>query len=264
MSRFDFIESAASSYRFVMLESRTIYHMALIPFLVKLASFVLITLLGLDTDFMRQGLILIPSYFLEGWLVAKLIRLAIFGERWPYALSGDQKEDAALYRERSTSLKASMIMYVLIKMTMAAAAGSVLESEELYKNAAESSPDPSAATFIIAFGGVLFLVWSFRLVWLYVPLAFGESVTGFLNRIKSFNTSIYMMASWFLCFIPVALLMMMFSELMGSIFSVQADVEPPILYTYIIVLAQAIFELFVAIVSSVAIAYGVGSIYQKT
>lgn len=262
MFRFEFIDSAASAYRFVVVQHQALYQMALVPFLIKLASFVLIVALNLDENFLRQGLVLLPSYFVEGWLVGKVLRFAVFGEIWPQALTGDPQKDAMLYAERSKALKATMIVYVLIKMVLALITSYALSADAAYQASSAASEDPGTVSMIIAVGLLFILLWSFRLLWLYIPVALGQSVKGFIMRLKSFSTSLYMLGTWFLCFIPVALLLLMVAQAVGSIFSIELAVEPPVAYTYFMVVVQAFVELLTAIVSSVAMAYTISALYK--
>lgn len=260
MFKFDFIDAAAAGYRFVIIEHQTLYHLALIPFLVKLVSFVLVVMLGLETAYLTQGLILLPSYFVEGWLIAQVLRLAVLGERWPGSLSGDQEKDAELYQERQICLKSSMIVYVLIKLIASVISGLSLESEAYIEQVKATSGEPNAISYITAIAVVMLFIWAFRLLWLYIPMALGQRIGDFLRSIKPYSSSVYMMGTWVLCAIPVAFLLLTLSQGLGAMFGLEEGALTPPAYQYIVVLMQAFFELFTAIVSSVAIAYTIATI----
>lgn len=252
----DFIEHGASAYRFVVQQHRIIYHMALIPFVVKLLGFILITILDINDNYLRQGLILFPSYLLEGWLIAKLIRFAVLGELLTLLPEETDK------KQRLISMKGAMIIYVLIKMVMAFTAGSLMNAQEIVSTMETQNTDPSAIGFFSAVAAVVFLIWSFRLIWIYIPVALGHSASEFLLRIRAFSSSISMFGTWLICFVPIAILMLMISQLLLSIFGGDID-SPSVVFEYTIIVMQAFFELFIAMVSSLAMAFWVASVYKK-
>lgn len=261
MRRFDFIESAASSYRFLMIEHSIVGRMMLIPLLVKVASFVLVSVLELEGNYLRQGLILIPSFFAEGWLITQLIRLAIFRETWPAMLSGDRKKDMEVLHVRFRAIMSGTIIYVLLKLLVSMFSGLAMQANETYQP--EAVTEPSSMAFLVAMLAILFIVWSFRFLWLYIPAALDYPIRDFLGRIKAFRVSIYMIATWLLCFIPLALMFLMISEVMVGVFPPAEEGVIPDGYKYSMVVVQAVLELLISIVTSIAMAYGISSFYQK-
>ena len=263
MFKFDFIDASAAAYRFAIIEHRSIYQMAIIPLMVKLACFVIITMAGLDEHFLKQGFILIPSYFLEGWLLGQVLRLAILGERWPASLSGDLSKDASLLHERKICLQACTAMYVLMKVITTGVAGWSLH-ESGYLEDPTAMEEPDAISFFAAFAILVTAIWLFRLLWLYIPLALGQTMNGFLDSIKPYSSSIYMLGTWILCSVPVAFLLLTLTQMIGTALGLEDGQEPTLLFTYIVIVLQAVLELFVAIVSTIAMAYTIGNLTKKT
>lgn len=262
MARFDFVEAAASGYRFLMHQHSAVGRIAMVPLSIKLTSFLVITALGMSDHYLRQGLLLIPSYFAEGWLVAQLIRLAIYGEQWPVVLSGDQKKDLEILSVRFRSIMASTIVYVLIKLFLAVVSGVMMGAGGGASPAA--SPEASTGMFLAAMITILGMVWAFRFLWLYIPVALDFSMGGFLRRIRPFRTSVYMIATWLLCFIPLALMFIMVAEFFANIFPPLESGEASMAYKYAVVSFQAVLEMAIAVVSSVGMAFGIYSIYKNT
>ncbi|MCB1532850.1 MAG: hypothetical protein KDJ35_08270 [Alphaproteobacteria bacterium] len=262
MGRFDFIESAASGYRFLMLQHELVGRMMLVPLLVKITSFVVITALALDDNYLRQGLMLIPSFFFEGWLVAQLARLAIFEEDVSALLTGDRRKDMEILHTRFRAVMAATLIYVLTKLVISFVSGLALQANGGYQNTA-AAVEPSSGGFLAAFIALGIAIWSFRYLWLYIPAALDYPMEDFLKRIRSFKVSVLMIATWMLCFIPLALMFMMISEVLVSIFPADASGEVSMTYRYIMVCVQAVLELLITIVSSVAMAYGLSSFYKK-
>ncbi len=260
MARFDFIESSASGYRFLMHHHSIVGRIALVPLLIKVASFVLIAALDMNEAYLRQGLFLIPSYFAEGWLVAQLIRLALFKETWPAMLSGDRKKDMNLLHMRFRSIMSATIIYVLIKLVLSFASGLIMQGNAVYQTA--ETPEPSSGAFFIAILVIAVTVWAFRFLWLYIPAAMGYSLKGFVKVIAPYQMSIYMIATWLLCFIPLAIIFVMVSEVFVSAFPSPEAAQASEAYKYAMVGVQAVLELLITIVSSVAMAYGIYGLYH--
>lgn len=261
MAQFDFIESATQGYKFLWYERQAIMQLATIPLVLKVIGFFTIVFFDIEENFLRQGLVLLPSHFAEGWLVAQLIRMAVFGERWPAPLSGDQKKDEALVYSRGRSILSAMVFYVLIKLALSFSTG-IMFMENLVHVPDGAAAEPSVVTFMVALMVVGFFIWAFRFLWLFIPAALDYSIIGFLKAIRGYNTSVYMIAAWLLCFVPLALLLLGVSEMVSSAFPGQGE-EPSTAYTYIILVFQALLEMWVAVVSSIAMAYGIQSIYHS-
>ncbi|MEM7618815.1 MAG: hypothetical protein AAF244_05495 [Pseudomonadota bacterium] len=263
MARFDFVEASASGYRFLMHHHADIGRIAMVPLSIKLTSFLIITALDLDENYLRQGLLLIPSYFAEGWLVAQLIRLAIYKEQWPVVLSGDQKKDLQKLSVRFRSIMSATIVYVLIKLALAVISGLVMHGEVMHGAERPEAMEPTSGAFLFAMIFVLFVVWAFRFIWLYVPVALDLPMKMFLKRIRAYQTSIYMMGTWLLCFVPLAIIFIMISEFFLNIFPPLENGDNSEIYKYAMVSFQAVLELMITIVSSIGMAHGIHSLFVK-
>lgn len=275
MASFDFVESAAKGYRFFWHERRAIARVMAVPLAIKLLCFFGITALGDEQNFLRQGLFLIPSYFAEGWLMAQLIRMAIFKEGWPVRFSGNHDADMALHLRRKRAILSGMVIYVLIKLALAFTSGYVLTAQLALRGGLEGGapdaqpmmlptpPEPSLTTFILGLCIFAFLIWAFRLAWLYVPAVMERSVSGFLNRIKPYSASFPFLGAWILCFIPAMLVLLALLKVMTAVFPVVPDAQNG-LQTYMVITLQALFDMITAGLVSVSIAYGVKSIYDGT
>lgn len=234
--------------------------MMLIPLIIKLASFVLIAALGMEEQYLRQGLILLPSFFAEGWLIAQIVRLAILKESWPAVLSGDRRKDMKILHVRFRAIMAGTIIYVLTKLVISLISGLAMQANESFVN--QEVVEPTNFGFLTALLVVAFTIWAFRFLWLYIPAALDFPMRDFVYRIRAFKVSILMIATWLLCFIPLALIFLMISELLTSFFPLTDAGEIPDAFKYIMIGFQAILEMLIAIVSSVAMAFGLMSFYD--
>lgn len=261
MASFDFVESASKGYSFFWRARLTILRLAVLPLFIKCLSFISLTALEMNENLLRQGLFLIPSYFAEGWLVIVLIRLAVLGEYKVPVLTGDAQEDSARIQDRSRLILAGTVVYVLTKMMLSFFMALFLEQKELY--GPQQAPAQGMGSFIAATIILAILVWAFRFLWLYIPVALGRSIERFLDRIKPFMTSVYMLAVWILCFVPLALIFIVASQAATTVFpGTQDQISTPALY--FIMCIQAFVELSVAAISSVSLAYGIQSLYDNT
>lgn len=248
MAAFDFVDSAARGYQFVWNQRKVLVHLATLPLFIKLGCFSAVILLGVQENFLRQGLLLLPSYFAEGWLLASVVRYAL--------LSPAGKFSAKDYQ--SKPVVAAMLVYVLIQLVLSVLSGLALSADLQTQS---PPPDPTFGTFVLGLSFLFFLVWAFRLLWIFIPVALGYSVQGFLIRIKAYVTSFYMMGTWLLCFVPLALFLVVVSQILLMFFPAQGS-EPSEFYTLAIAGIQVVLELAISLVSTVAMAYGIRSIYE--
>lgn len=258
--KFDFVEAAAQAYKFVWDKKAILAQLALVPFLIKAVSFIIIVILGLESNYLRSGLILLPSYAAEGWLAAQAIRLAIMLQPQRFAqvpLQNALFDGPGGYR---STLLAATILYALIKLTTAFMAGLVGTLENVQPADTVPYQISPVAGFIVAFGALVFMVWAFRYVWLYVPVAMGYGLGEFLRRIRSFMLSFYMISLWLICFIPMVLMLLIVSEVMLTLFPMISDTEHSAAFTYAMVFVQSGIEILVSIIASVAMAFAVQSI----
>ena len=261
MATFDFIESAGKAYKFTGEHARILTRMAFWPVLLKLVTFVGITAFGLEENVLRQGLLLLPAYFAEGWLVAAAIRIALLEENWPPKNPPAEKGvKASILQNRSNAILAAAIIYVLTKLALSFLTGMTMF--EMQKADVSTQAEPTMGMFLAACAALAFVIWAFRFTWLYVPVALGLSLQGFIKRIKAFMTSIYMIGLWLLCFVPLALVLILASEILSSLFPGIDSDTPSAAYTYLMLCVQVMMEAAVMIISSVGMAYAVREIFD--
>lgn len=259
MAGFDFIEAGVQGYRFFGREYPKILKYATIPIAVKVLAMGFILAIGLEENFLRQGLILLPSYFVEGWLVAYLIQSAVLSQEWPeqqkshFTASFDAKDTERL-------LMGGAVIYTLVKLLIAFFTGLVFEAMNL-PGAMEVETEPDPNVFLSALFLLVFMVWLFRFTWAYVPVCLGYSVRFFVCRTHGFATSFFMLGTWVLVFVPMTLTFIFTAEILGGLFNA-AEGEPTTIYRALLLVAQAILETLLAVVSSVAMTYGILSIFN--
>lgn len=242
MASFDFINAATTGYRFTWKNREMIARYMLPLFLVKIATFVIITSFEINFPPLRQGLVMLPSYIIEGWVLAVLIRFYM-------AMQG---HDFGTPR----TVLASTLIYVLIKLFLSLTAALTLMSAPPVEMA-QSTTEPSLQSFIAALIAIAVMVWAFRLMWFYIPAAFGYSLRDFAEKISSYATSLYMIGTWMVCFLPAGFVLMLVSQALLS--SVPEATQPGAIYNFVMIAAQAVTEIFVSVVATIAMTEGIRS-----
>lgn len=245
-NHFDFMAAANHSYQTVWENRGVLLRLAVLPFLIKMGCIATILLMGMEQDVLRHGLIMLPSYFAEGFFVAYVLRVLYGG--------GDLSHDVKQAHFYFQDILAAMILYVLIKVILAAFIG--LTVEALPSDFGQTpQPEPSSQAFMAVMMLFAFMIWAFRFMWLYVPVAMGIPLPVFLKRIEGFSVSFPMFSCWLMCFLPLAMVTLMLSKvlLLGFPYVEGGDNQ---LSTLVIACFQGCMEIGILVVTSLAMAQG--------
>ena len=202
---------------------------------------------------MRHGLVMLPAYFAEGFLIAYVIRTI--------HADGNLSADVKQARHYFDDVIAAMIVFVLVQLALAFVVGSTMASIP-QEAASIEQPAPSAQTFMMAMGAIAFMIWAFRFAWFHVPLAMGIPLKAFMERIGSFSSSIPMLGCWFMCFLPIAFVMMLVSR--GVLLVVpQIEGGDNMLPTLLLFMLQGGFEMVINVVAGISMSYGFKSLMEE-
>ena len=252
MALFSITDAAKYGYATTWENRETIARHAMLPLMIKLGSLAAILLLGIEQNYLRQGLILLPSFFAEGFLVAFILKSILTGRD----LNADPRTiDATIAR----NLIASMIIYVLIKLMLSLTVGMTflnMEQQAALIEQSTEAPPPDAAMFLSTLFMLGFSIWAFRFLWFYIPAALGESLSAFWVRINGFNSSLTMIGCWLLCFLPFGIAMMIYMQFVLGLLPPPDGETPGQLAKLLVVIGQGVIELAMVIVSSLAMAHG--------
>jgi len=260
MSTASFDILAATKYGYLSLWERRalVARLALIPILVKILSYFFILANGLDTNFLRQGLILFPSYLLEGYLICTLVRVCIFTHEPLIQPPGSAAD--AYYRQRGRDIQAGAVIYTLIKLISSLCAALIFMAAPPDAVAVqEANNGGSVAAFILFCVAVIFGIWAFRLLWLEVPVTLGYTVRDYLRRMRGYSFSFHLFSTWILCLLPLWLAANLINDLVMGIAGHTPE-TPSDSARYIMVAVQAFFETCIIAVSSIAIGKGIQDI----
>lgn len=274
---FDLVAATRAGYAYLWHERSFIVRLAAIPVFVKFICYAAILTLGLESNVLRQGLILFPAYLLEGYLVCTLLRMGVFTNEALIQPPGAKSYE--YYRQRGRDIQAGAIIYTLLKlfasffigaMSMLSAGRQTPSSAGSVDGALDSAPASPPVITIEApngsfeqfFAGVLvfiFAIWAFRLVWLYVPVTLGYTMRDYMRKVKGASFSFHIFAVWVMCMLPAGLCVLFLSDTFAAVTGHSAE-APSHLFRFVMVGVQAVFETAVVIISSIAIGVGVFTI----
>lgn len=218
----------------------------------KIVSFMTVTALGLESNLLRQGLALLPSQFLEGLVICRIMVLA----------TAPAREGFVPALRDSPAIRAAVIVYVLTKLALSFVVGVTFMGPAPSPSSA-SGPGQEASLLIVATLILAGVVWVFRFLWLYVPVALGYGVEDFSRRFKGFSSSFRMIGLWILCFTPLALALVLCSEILGRLIPGAQDDLPSVIYLQAMAIVQAVADYAISLVSSIGMAYGVQSVFNN-
>lgn len=257
MITFDFVECASKAYGYVWHNRQEVLRISGALLAFKIFSFFIVIALQLDENLLRQGLILLPSHLFEGWVIAHIMINALTSEESDaYKIAAPDSE--ADFKRRVLS---SALIYVLLKLILSFLAGITFMDMQ---SAADHTPaEPGPGLFFMSTMLIIFLVWSFRFLWLYIPVLLGKTPIEFLIKIKPLSSSLYMLGLWVMCFVPIGLGLIAVSELISGLFPTTATGDDlPALKKYLSGIFQAAFDYVMVLVSSLGMAYAISSIFN--
>lgn len=260
MASFDFIEAAVRGYEFVWRHKGYLARVAFPVVFVKIACVLAVVTLGLQDMYLRQGIVLLPGYVVEALFMVGLIRYALYGESifiWGRSVPSENPPTSIIPSVGSMSrvqcVQAGVAVYLLSVVVLLAATGVIMD----YAQTVDPSMVKSSETPPTFAGGFVILailsasVWMFRLFWLYIPVAMGASLFGFVRRIRGMSSSFYMIGTWLMCFLPPMVVYAFGLQILAAIFPQGTE-------GFVIgrAIFQAIFDVTVVSLQVTAMTYG--------
>ncbi|MCB9981215.1 MAG: hypothetical protein H6860_02315 [Rhodospirillales bacterium] len=258
MASFDFVESTSRAYRFVWDRRVDVVRFSAMVLVLKILFFVGFVAFDIQKEALRQGLLLLPIFFMEGWVIATLVIMALHAYE---AQSKVRRSILPPAEDTARNIKASMIVYVLIKLMLSFVVGSAYEGQQVIPDA--PPPEPNLQTFVLAVVMIAFLIWAFRFLWIYIPVVMGQSVRTYLIRFRAYSDSFPLLGVWVLCFVPVILFMILISEFYGMIMGGLGVGDSSIVFETGMAVIQAFIDFVLSLVSSLAVAYGMYSVFNN-
>ncbi|MDP7142864.1 MAG: hypothetical protein QF692_07735 [Alphaproteobacteria bacterium] len=201
MSSIDIIDAAGDGYRFVWRERTYLARLALFPILIKLICFNLVYSFGFEQNFIAQALVLLPSFFADGWMLAHVARTILVDHRWPFRPSGNMDKDMVKLQERALGILRGTLVFVFTEFLITGVVGIVKRYFEI--DFAQAIKDENMAMIFVLMLAISTTIWTFRFLWLYIPAAVNFPIRTFILKLGSFSTSLYLIGLWLVCFLPL-------------------------------------------------------------
>lgn len=270
---FEIMDAAGYGYYRVWKERHYLLKIAAIPFFIKFASTIGILALELDENQLRQGLIMLPSMFAQGWLLAQFLRTLLMNEYWPMQLP--MIPDETLINRllnRARGIISSVLIYVLLGMlayVLRYALYEIMPSDEEIEaaregvKAAEQSGQEAVsagnflmtiATLVPTVGAIVAMIWAFRFMWLYIPLAVLYPVRDYLKNLAGFMSSVKLLLLFFSCMAPITFLAVFSARIIFSLTDGMGD-NGDAIANFLTILIGSASEIAVALVTTAAFAW---------
>lgn len=204
MAMFDIIEASGYGYRLGWQEKRYLARLATIPTLIKWISIFFILKADWEGFNLKPTLLLLPSFFADGWMYSHYARLIFLDQRWPFRPSGDTGADRQELMERAHFLMAGTLTFVLFHFLMGGVfiCGLALFSQGAHLAQAQPPQMPTPLALMMLMSAVLSL-WFFRFLWFYIPAALGYSLQQCRRDLHGMMTSVLMLFTMLICYVPL-------------------------------------------------------------
>ncbi len=265
MAKFDFIDSAAKGYEFVWKERSYLLRVVVPVIFIKTACLFAVIVLGVQDNYLRQGLVNMPGFVIEAIFVAGLIRYIIYKEPifvWgKLIIPPDTRNVSNTYNgsmSRKQCLQAAIVLYLLLRIIEVFLISFSLENtqsvphDEISEEVIRLSPEMASAVMFIS---LFVFIWLFKFFWLFIPVALGYKMSSFLKRIRGIRDPISMIAIWLICSLPVMVVFSVILQIISSSF-VEGSAESIILTSIL----KTITEMTVISLQVSAMTYGINQV----
>lgn len=268
MASYNVTDSAMKGYALVWNERAYLFRLAIFPLLIKFVCAMTVIINGFEFDFVKQALLMLPSYFADGWVMSHLVRLIYLGQRWPFRPTGQPQNDMAMLRDRAGGIMAGTVSFALIEFLKtgmvgfmfvgAMPPGSVPGQVDV---AAAAQTPTNLATALAGLGLLAVTIWMVRYLWLYIPAAAGFSGREFLKRVGGFMGSIRLLGVWMVCSIPILFLFILVASAFMSPFHTAAGVPPAV--DFIMNTFRVAIIMITTLVSTAGMAYVIRNMFDE-
>lgn len=252
MALFDIVEATGRGYKVMWDERQYLLKIAAVPVLVKCVCLTAIVALGWEDQFLRQALVMLPSYFTDGWLLAHLVRFIFYGQRWPFRPSGRIDKDLPVIEDRAQGIMKGTLVFVLIKYLLSGVTAAIYAVAGTSMESPAQEGDP--LMLFLACVALVVVIWAFRFLWFYIPAAINYSMTAFMIHLNGMSSSFYLIGTWILCFVPLLLVYGLIASMMIAPYQ---EVETlPFNVEFMLNILRALMDTSIGLLSTAGMAYG--------
>lgn len=233
MASYDVTDSAMRGYKLVWNERAYLFKLAIFPLFIKFVCAMTVIINDFEFDFAKQALLMLPSYFADGWVMSHLVRLIFLDQRWPFRPTGQPQRDMEMLRDRAGGIMAGTVCFALIEFIKTGLTGIMMMAAFPPGHVPGQLPvpeadPPSLQTALMGIGMIVVTVWMVRYLWLYIPAAAGVPGRAYLKRVGGMMGSIRVLGVWMICSIPLLFGFMLLASVFLSGVQPGSDVPPAI------------------------------------
>lgn len=283
---FNIMDAAGYGHYRVWKERAYLLKLALVPLIIKLAATIAVYALELEDEVLRQGFVMLPAMFAQGWVLAQWLRTLLMNERWPVMLP--QTPDEHLVNRlinRARGIVSSVLVYVLIGLfayVLRYVLMEVIPSEEeirqletarenagqqLANDAAEDIGGLSSMLGVLAvvplIAGIAAMVWAFRLFLLYIPFSVLMGFSNYMRALGGFMPSAKLLVLFFICMAPATFVASVLSQAIVKMTGTMADGGDTLAH-FLIIFMSVCIEMVIALVTTAAFAWSMQNILPHT
>jgi hypothetical protein len=186
---FPVLQSFGMGLRLSVSHFRLFGVLSFFPFLVSLATLIVIRVMDAHLTMFWVPILQLPSSFVIGLLCALILRFIVLHEH-PLAPEG---EDKSL---RNRAVMQSSIVYAAISYFITGLHAGLLHLQGILNNGEPAVAAPYAP---LAIALVVFVFWAARWFWLHIPVALDWPVAAFYQRIGGWIGSLKIFGLYALC-----------------------------------------------------------------
>lgn len=266
MAKFDVLKAASKGYEFVWRNRIYLARVAFPVLFFQIFCLLMVFSLGLQENYLRQGLVMLPAMLVEAIFLMGLVRFYVYRE--PIHVWGKKIEVPDIHHEFDRSpmqyvgtltpnnaIQVGVALYLLLKLgrfLLDSFVMNIVQEIDAKKVAGEQIPVPVASDFLVSIALLIFIVWLFRIFWMYIPMVIGFSLDFYLRKLKGFLSSICLFVAYLICSVPLSMLFFGFAEIMAD--SLKQFPAVNILLQSVL---QGIGYLVMISVQTIALTYGI-------
>jgi len=262
MASFDIVTSSVKAYKSGWAARAYLMRLAIVPCVLKLFCFTLAASYAGDDNHLRFILIMLPALFAEGWMLSHWTRFLVLGQTWPFRATGDFDADMAVLAVRARGVLSGTVVFVLINMVLGLmmAFTTIFIMPYMPEDPTAGMANVPPQIVFAAFSMLVFMLWGFRLFWLYIPYALNIDIKTYLTSVRGWGTSFYMLGAWILCLAPFLFLLRILSGLIAAPVSAVAGDSAG---SFVMILLLVIIDTAKGLITTAGIVYGLQEIFDK-
>jgi hypothetical protein len=256
MASFDIIGAAGYGYQLAWREKRYLARLATIPLFVKFCC-LLVIMLGRWTDSsLLATLILLPSFFADGWMLSHYVRLIFLDQRWPFRPGGDPAADRQELQDRSTSLMAGTLVFVVSRFLAGGQSAWFFHLLDQINQVSKANPPQlSTGTAVIFLATTALSLWAFRFLWFYIPAVLGYNLRRCVRDLRGIAASFYIIGLAVICSLPTYGFQYLIASMAAAPYDLSHPATLPLTFDIFLAMLDTAAETIIAFIATGAMAY---------